>query len=114
MKRPQADYSAVEATLRPHQLQTLADIALARGSSPQQMWHDTVVCSVAVSLAVCQLISQLVDKGMSHRQAIRRTAAVLDLDHDTLSRRQRRERRRRLVDKVSGQSGLLAPRTDLL
>jgi hypothetical protein len=89
MRRAQADYVAVEAALAPHQLRTLNDCAIVYGCQAGE-WRDIpVLCSLAIALAVANTFNKLVVSGASDRQALVRTASLLDVDVETLLRRRR-------------------------
>lgn len=102
MRIPQADYTAVSQVLTLQQREVLREIAKARGYPSNLIWNDPFVCTAAVALAVELLLAQHLRTGTSYRRALHRVAAALDLDYDTLSRQQRRMRRRQNADSVSG------------
>ena len=86
MRGMNADWGAVERALQPHQLQTLREYATARGLDGERMWSDVVCCTVAVTLAVRNIVASK-HRSRETRQALTLAALELDIDVETLRRR---------------------------
>jgi len=97
MKAPGANYTVLAEHLHPHQMQTLAEYAEARGEDD---WSNMPLCCVmAVALAVHNSLPELIAEGLSERKALARVASSLDTDFETLLRQHRRRKRTRPPDK---------------
>lgn len=93
MRTCEANYDAVKRELHSHQSMTLSEIARARGEAD---WTAEPVCrSVAVTLAVENMLRALIEGRHTERQALMRIAILLDIDFETLQRQRRRHQKRR-------------------
>ena len=94
MRSAEGDYAAIEASLRPHQLQTVHDLALAAGLAPHDWPGHTNARVIAKELAVANVVGGLSSNGVPLRKALNRAASMFDLDPETLQRHYREIRRR--------------------
>lgn len=96
MRPLDADWQAVYEALAPHHRATLVDYAATKGLSDGQLWDDAVVRTIAVALAVDRVANAAREEGQTvDRRALLQAAIDLDLDIETLLRRERRTRQRR-------------------
>jgi hypothetical protein len=101
MKRPDADYEAIAAALKPHQLRTLEEYAEARGLAAER-WQDLVVsATVAATLAVSNYVAGR-GSGTPHNKALAAAAVDLGLDPDTVLRRWREAQFHRAATRPDG------------
>jgi hypothetical protein len=89
MRRPHADYAAVEAALEPHQLRTVREYASAQCLRPVEWPKHAVCCVIATALAVENIAQRLCRAGLCEKDALMRASAELDYDFETLQRHRR-------------------------
>jgi hypothetical protein len=94
LRSAEGDYVAIAAALKPHQLETVRDLAAASGISTDRWWGHTNSRVVAKDLAVANVLDELLRDGRTHRQAINQITSRFDLDAESLRRRLRSMKRR--------------------
>lgn len=95
MRRITANWTAIAAALEPHQARTLQEYGRAKGLHSEELWQDPACSTVAIALAVENLVATVcTSRRVTERQALVQAAIQFELDIETLLRQRRRFRRR--------------------
>jgi hypothetical protein len=78
----------VQQHLADHQLRTLSEYAIARGTA--EWTEEPIAVAMGIRLAMDNLLAELCQEGVTGKLALIRVAALLDVDFDTLVRDRRR------------------------